>query len=254
MPAARRRCTSAARPASPCSCQRPCSPAREAMVSASECCSAWMFCASQADSGVGPCWRRGSVSRSSRALTMAFSGSARASMRRPPGARRLTISSSAMAASSSAFSQRPSRFSKSASIGARSRVSPSTSTPRLASQLPMPGSTPSFQRCTGSTWCAKPGSMTTCQSSACNLGTVSAMKSGHWPSSGRLHRSSLPTAASGARHCIARVGRGRSAVAHSVSRAKASAASSRCAGGGQGRVYSTEVGAGVAQGSPAVRA
>ena len=119
------------------------------------------------------------------APTMALIGAAGASMRLPPGARSETMARSSMAAICAALSQRWSRRSRSASMGARSSVWPSISMPRLSSQAPsragscsfstprpgltkglssslpstspVSGLTTSFQRCTGTLSCAKPG-------------------------------------------------------------------------------------------------
>ena len=238
---------------------------------------------------MGPSLRRGSVNKSSMALTMALSGAAVASMRRPPGARKVISASSAMAATARASSQRPSRLSRSASSGARSSVSPSTSMPRLSMNepsrggwrsapsvgrrgpsgstssrpcsAPVAGSITSRQRSTATLWWAKPGCTTMRQPRAWSRGTCSAQKSPKCGSSGSDHSASWPTAASLLRHCSACSGSGRRPVAHSASRASASAARSRCSSTrwfqaprsnsvGLGRVLSTRVGAGVSQCRP----
>ena len=189
---------------------------------------------------------RASTSRSSIAPTMAFSGAAGASMRRPPGARSTTISASSISSRRSACNQRRSRASSPASSGARSSVSPSTSTPRLmrhepwscaprsrasgcsgvpsASSVRLPSSC-SFQRCTGRLKCAKPGSTTSCQPAARRRGTCSAQKSLQCASSAS-DQSSPPcctaTAASRVRHCSAFGGSGARRRRTSVSRAATS--------------------------------
>ena len=199
------------------------------------------------------------MSRSSIAPTMAFNGAAGASMRRPPGARRVTSAVSSMVATSRASSQRASRVSRSASSGARSSVSPSTSTPRLSMNEPSRGgwrsavsgctrgpggwmgsissrpcsspvarSMTSRQRSTVTLWWAKPGCTTMDQPSACSRGTCSAQKSPNRDSSGNDHRCAWPTPASWVRHCSACIGSGRRPLHQSASRASASAARSRC--------------------------
>lgn len=236
-----------------------------------------------------PALRSGSVSRSTIAPTMALSGAAGASMRRPPGARSETVAWSSMAAICAAFSQRGSRRSRSASRGAKSSVSPSTSMPRLSSQAPsrsgrcsfctgrsrgpsgparsLPSSSPvsgsrrSVQRCTGTLSCAKPGSTDTAQPWACRRGTCSAQKSPKAASCGSVQTGPSTGAPARSRHCKAVSGTGSRPRSRTRSMASASATPSRCRRStgppvsyssctAGGRLLSTEVGAGVSQAAP----
>ena len=251
-----------------------------------------MRCSSQEDSSIGPSacpLRKSTVSKSTMAPTMALSGAAGASMRRPPGARSAMMASSGMAAISLALSQRASRLSRSANKGARSSDWPSTSMPKLSSHepsrlgcvravmlavrgpsgatssrpvsWPVAGSITKRQRSTATLWCANPGRTTTAQPWACSLGICSAQKSPKWPSSGSDHRFSWPSCAAGLRHCRAVAGKGRKPKDHSKSRASASALPLRCISTrwshaprsnsvALGRVLSKLCGAGVSQCSP----
>ena len=284
------------RPASPCNCQslfQPLTmPTRCACTSPAR--SASMRRASQAPSCSGctlgwpkcglPAWRRGAVNKSTIAPTMALSGPAGASMRLPPGARSEIIALSSMAASCRALSQRASRRSRSASIGARSSVSPSISMPRLSSQAPSRSGSCSFctvrgrspsgpstslptkppvsgemssrQRCTGTLSWAKPGCTTTLQPSARNRGICSAQKSPKCASCASVQTGPSVAAAARCRHCSLALSTGTRPSSQTRSMASASAVRLRCmrmtgppvsnrSCTGAGRAFSTELGAGV---------
>ena len=235
------------------------------------------------------CLRVGSVSKSTMAPTMALSGPAGASMRLPPGARSWMMARSSMAAICCAFSQRASRRSRSASSGARSRVSPSISMPSVSSHAPsrsgncsfctgrsraasgpstsLPSISPvsgamcSFQRCTGTLSCAKPGHTTTLQPSARSCGTTSAQKSPKCASCASVHTGPRLLAAARWRHCSLLASTGIRPRSHTRSMASASAARLRCMRSTgppvsnnswtwAGRAPRTDVGAGVAQVAP----
>ena len=223
------------------------------------------------------------------APTMALSGPAGASMRLPPGARSEMMAMSSMAAISRALSQRASRRSRSASMGARSSVCPSISMPRLSSQAPsrsgsmsfctgrsrgasgpstsLPSNSPvsgaisSFQRCTGRLSCAKPGCTTTLQPSVRSWGTTSAQKSPKCASCARVHTGPSVAAAARWRHCSLPGSTGTRPRSHTRSMASASADRLRCmrttglpvanrSCTGAGRALRMEVGAGVCQVAP----
>ena len=193
---------------------------------------------------------------------------------------------SSMAAICCAWSQRASRRSRSASMGARSSVSPSISMPRLNSQAPsrsgscsfctgrsraasgpstsLPSSSPvsgaisSFQRCTGTLSCANPGCTTTLQPSARSFGICSAQKSPKCASCASVHTGPSAAAAARWRHCSLLASTGIRPRSHTRSMASASAARLRCMRStgppvsnsscmAGGRELSTEVGAGVCQ-------
>ena len=150
-----------------------------------------------------------------------------------------------MAAMATASSQRLSRRSRLAISGARSSGLPSTSMPRLTSQAPRRRSRPrpctrrlglgaasstasvrpSCQPLTNWLWCAKPGSVRTCQPKACRAGTCSAWKSPKNSSCGVVHNDAPPSAAGVPRHCSSA---GSRATSPRCTRA-CSASASRCA-------------------------
>ena len=177
-------------------------------------------------------------------------------MRLPPGKRSRMMASSSMAASASASSQRASRWSRSASTGARSSVWPCISTPRLNSQDPWRRDRPSAltgggggtrspanswpttspvaglntrrQACTGTLRCAKPGRTSTTQPAARKRGTWSAQKSAKESSCTRVHSGrGAACARSSLRHCSTPSGRGNKPSDRNTLPASASAARSR---------------------------